>query len=74
MLEVVSVTYWHCYSLTGQRWKDMRSTLSPAFTSSKMKNMFVLMTECGRQLSEFLEKCIADKNLTVEGCKVERGK
>jgi hypothetical protein len=52
----------------------MRSTLSPAFTSSKMKNMFVFITECGKQLSEFLEKCIRDKNMTIEGLKIERGK
>ncbi|PNF23399.1 Cytochrome P450 9e2 [Cryptotermes secundus] len=60
------------FNLKGQRWKDMRSTLSPAFTSSKMKNMFVLITECGKQLTDFLEKCIKDKNLTIEGCKIER--
>ncbi|PNF23402.1 Cytochrome P450 9e2 [Cryptotermes secundus] len=60
------------FSLKGQRWKDMRSTLSPAFTSSKMKNMFVLITECGKQLTDFLEKCINDKNMTIEGCKIER--
>jgi len=64
----------HYNSLTGQKWKDMRSTLSPAFTSSKMRNMFVLITECGKQLGEFLEECIKDKNMKVEGCKIERGK
>ena len=52
----------------------MRSTLSPAFTSSKMRNMFVLITECGKQLGDFLEKCIEDKKMKVEGCKIERGK
>ncbi|XP_023717578.1 cytochrome P450 9e2-like [Cryptotermes secundus] len=60
------------FSLKGQRWKDMRSTLSPAFTSSKMKNMFVLIKECGKQLTDFLEKCIKDRNMTIEGCKIER--
>jgi hypothetical protein len=43
--------------VAGQRWKDMRSTLSPAFTSSKMKTMFVLMSECCQQLVAFLEQC-----------------
>ena len=52
----------------------MRSTLSPAFTSSKMRNMFVLITECGKHLGDFLEECIKDKNMKVEGCKIERGK
>ncbi|KAJ4428808.1 hypothetical protein ANN_25801, partial [Periplaneta americana] len=41
----------------GRRWRDMRSTLSPAFTSSKMKNMFVLMSECCQQLVNFLDQC-----------------
>ncbi|KAJ4428801.1 hypothetical protein ANN_25794 [Periplaneta americana] len=56
----------------GQKWKDMRSTLSPAFTSSKMKTMFTLITECGEQLGDFLKTCIKDKNMSVEGCKIER--
>jgi cytochrome P450 len=43
--------------VAGQRWKDMRSTLSPAFTSSKMKTMFVLMSDCCQQLVDFLERC-----------------
>ncbi|KAK5641880.1 hypothetical protein RI129_010427 [Pyrocoelia pectoralis] len=34
------------FSLKGERWKDMRATLSPSFTSSKMKAMFGIMAEC----------------------------
>ncbi|XP_069678491.1 uncharacterized protein [Periplaneta americana] len=59
-------------NLNGQKWKDMRSTLSPAFTSSKMKTMFTLITECGEQLGDFLKTCIKDKNMPLEGCKIER--
>lgn len=32
--------------LTGQKWKEMRATLSPAFTGSKMRNMFSLVGDC----------------------------
>jgi len=39
-----------------------------------MRNMFVLITECGKHLGDFLEKCSKDKNMKVEGCKIERGK
>lgn len=28
------------FFMRGQKWRDMRSTLSPAFTGSKMKHMF----------------------------------
>lgn len=32
------------FGMKGQLWKDMRSTLSPIFTSSKMKSMYGLLT------------------------------
>lgn len=37
--------------LRGDKWRDMRSTLSPAFTGSKMRLMFKLMAECSEQMS-----------------------
>jgi hypothetical protein len=39
-----------------------------------MRNMFGLITECGKHLGDFLEECIKDINMKVEGCKIERGK
>jgi len=43
--------------LKGQKWKDMRSTLSPAFTGKKMRLMFDLVTDCSDQVSKhFLKK------------------
>lgn len=45
------------FSLKGQRWREMRSKLSPAFTSSKMRTMFILVSECCKQLVNFLEEC-----------------
>ncbi|KAJ6640760.1 putative cytochrome P450 9f2 [Pseudolycoriella hygida] len=33
-------------SLKGSKWRDMRATLSPAFTGSKMRQMFELVVEC----------------------------
>ncbi|XP_053608012.1 uncharacterized protein LOC128673884 [Plodia interpunctella] len=38
------------FSLKGQEWKDMRSTLSPAFTSSKIRLMLPFMVEVGNQM------------------------
>ncbi|KAJ9573564.1 hypothetical protein L9F63_009049 [Diploptera punctata] len=60
------------FSLQGQKWKHMRSTLSPAFTSSKMKNMFVLVSECGVQLSDFLHQCLNDNTMKIQDCKIEK--
>ena len=41
----------------GDKWRDMRATLSPAFTSSKMKTMFILIDNIGTQMTKFyLEK------------------
>ncbi|KAJ8973166.1 hypothetical protein NQ317_007507 [Molorchus minor] len=44
------------FSLTGQRWRDMRSILSPSFTSSKMKAMFLLMNECAENFIQHFSK------------------
>ncbi|KAK5641870.1 hypothetical protein RI129_010417 [Pyrocoelia pectoralis] len=43
-------------NLKGQAWRDMRATLSPSFTSSKMKMMFLLFSECAQQFVEYYEK------------------
>ncbi|KAJ3665306.1 hypothetical protein Zmor_000807, partial [Zophobas morio] len=42
------------FASQGDRWRDLRQTLSPAFTSSKMRAMFFLMDECAKQLIHFL--------------------
>ncbi|XP_044766583.1 uncharacterized protein LOC123322670 [Coccinella septempunctata] len=40
-------------SLKGQKWKDMRSTLSPTFTSSKMKAMFNLISKNAERFTDY---------------------
>ncbi|RLU15467.1 hypothetical protein DMN91_012461 [Ooceraea biroi] len=42
-------------ALRGDRWRDLRALLSPAFTSSKMKTMFHLMSECAVNFAEYLK-------------------
>nr|ADP55210.1 cytochrome P450 [Spodoptera exigua]ASO98013.1 cytochrome p450 CYP9A11 [Spodoptera exigua]QIC54203.1 cytochrome P450 9A11 [Spodoptera exigua]QIC54204.1 cytochrome P450 9A11 [Spodoptera exigua] len=42
--------------MRGQEWKDMRSTLSPAFTSSKIRLMVPFMVEVGDQMIQSLNK------------------
>ena len=45
------------FALRGMQWREMRSTLSPTFTSSKMKYMFSLMSQNGEHfVKHFLQK------------------
>ncbi|XP_050683807.1 cytochrome P450 9e2-like isoform X5 [Leptidea sinapis] len=48
------------FSLKGDEWKDMRSTLSPAFTSSKIRLMVPFMEEAGNQMIAALMKKTAE--------------
>lgn len=47
--------------LSGQKWKDMRSTFSPAFTGSKMRLMLQLINEVTEQLVDYV-KSDCEKN------------
>uniref|UniRef100_A0A1L8E448 Putative cytochrome n=1 Tax=Nyssomyia neivai TaxID=330878 RepID=A0A1L8E448_9DIPT len=51
------------FVLREQKWRDMRSTLSPAFTGSKMRQMCDLIVEIGMQMVEFIHKETKDKGL-----------
>ncbi|XP_011705712.1 PREDICTED: cytochrome P450 9e2-like [Wasmannia auropunctata] len=42
------------FSLRGDRWKEMRNTLSPSFTASKMKFMFDLLSKCSHDFVNYL--------------------
>ncbi|XP_025263908.1 cytochrome P450 9e2-like [Camponotus floridanus] len=49
------------FSLRGQKWRDVRTLLSPFFTSSKIKMMFTLMSECAVDFANYLSTVPADK-------------
>ncbi|KAL6416858.1 hypothetical protein ACFW04_013125 [Cataglyphis niger] len=42
------------FFLRGDRWREMRNTLSPSFTASKMKIMFDLVSKCSREFVNYL--------------------
>ncbi|KAK4874002.1 hypothetical protein RN001_013362 [Aquatica leii] len=42
-------------NLQGQRWRDMRAILSPSFTSSKMKIIFQLVSECAEDFTDYFK-------------------
>ncbi|XP_055619254.1 probable cytochrome P450 9f2 [Toxorhynchites rutilus septentrionalis] len=46
--------------MQGQKWRDMRATLSPAFTGSKMRAMFELIVKYSQGMSEILRKEAAE--------------
>lgn len=53
----------HPIALRGDEWRNIRCLLSPAFTSSKMKEMFRLMTECAVNFSQFTANLPAGKRI-----------
>ncbi|KAK4876715.1 hypothetical protein RN001_009221 [Aquatica leii] len=60
-------TFWKkgLFSRKGEDWHDMRTTLSPAFTSRKMKAMFHLVTECSERFVNYYVKKGATISLEV---------
>ncbi|XP_020280621.1 cytochrome P450 9e2-like [Pseudomyrmex gracilis] len=42
------------FSLRGDRWREMRNTLSPSFTASKMKLMVELISKCAHEFVDYL--------------------
>ncbi|XP_026324779.1 probable cytochrome P450 9f2 isoform X2 [Hyposmocoma kahamanoa] len=42
--------------MQGEKWRDMRMTLSPAFTGSKMRHMMPFMTEISQNVITYLKE------------------
>jgi cytochrome P450 family 6 len=54
----------HLFNIGGQKWRDLRFKLSPTFSSGKIKGMFPIMRDCGRDLQNFLiTNASADKKV-----------
>ncbi len=42
--------------LEGQKWKDVRSVLSPTFTSGKIRKMFECFNKCGKSFVQCVKE------------------
>jgi cytochrome P450 family 6 len=50
------LSYKNIFILKGQRWQHMRRSLTPTFTSGKIKKMYYLVENCAEQLHLYLEE------------------
>jgi cytochrome P450 len=48
------------FLLKGQIWRQVRTSLTPVFTSGKIKMMFHLMDICCKQLADYLDNATAE--------------
>lgn len=44
------------FFMRGEKWRDMRATLSPAFTGNKMRQMFELIVEIADEMTKCMTK------------------
>lgn len=49
--------------LNGEKWRHLRSKLSPAFTSGKLKAMFSTLVECGDSLQKHIAQLVDTQQL-----------
>ncbi|KAH8300322.1 hypothetical protein KR044_012922 [Drosophila immigrans] len=49
-------------SLSDDKWREMRNTLTPAFTGSKLKAMFELINECSVEGVRYIESELRNSN------------
>ncbi|XP_043284584.1 cytochrome P450 9e2-like [Venturia canescens] len=54
------------FTLRGEKWKEVRNLLTPAFTGSKMKYMFELMSDCGKNFVDYLVNVTLEKSHVVD--------
>lgn len=56
----------HLFSLKGEKWKKLRSNLSPLFSPGKLKMMFPTFLDCAINLQNHVGKCVESDNNVIE--------
>lgn len=55
------------FFMRGEEWRQMRATLSPAFTGSKMRQMFELVADCADDAAKyFLKRIETEPEISIE--------
>lgn len=54
------------FAMRGEKWRDMRATLSPAFTGSKMRSMFELVVSCSEDVKKYLVERSEGEEVVLE--------
>lgn len=58
------------FAMSNQEWRDMRGTLSPLFTGSKMRQMLSLMTDCANDFNAYVrDDIISSKSKSSDNCR-----
>jgi len=50
------------FNTPGKKWRELRTKLSPTFTSGKLKAMFSIIKDCGNVLEKYLLKNVDNGN------------
>lgn len=54
------------FNTPGKKWRDLRTKLSPTFTSGKLKGMFSIITDCSNVLDKYMVDNVNDGHDTFE--------
>jgi cytochrome P450 family 6 len=53
----------HLFMLTGHRWRNLRTKLTPTFTSGKIKTMFQILADSGNELRNHVGQSAANGDI-----------
>nr|CAD7448682.1 unnamed protein product [Timema bartmani] len=63
--EKVNPVEENLFFMKGEKWRWLRSKLTPTFSSGKLKMMFQVLTECASEMNTYVES-IASKQESIE--------